>query len=440
MARSKKGKSIWMSVCALSMMIGLPASPPAYCAGAKEDAAQDTTPNTDTKSDAVSEPKKAKPAAKDIQTITILFLRQKRELLPPLSLLSQRPKDDGLGGAKLAIADNNTTGRFLKQKFELEVFESDKPDALIAEAVARVSSGTGMIVTDVNADVLLALADDLIDKDAILLNAGARDDNLRNADCRANILHVAPSRAMLADALGQYLTWKRWDKWFLVAGTTARDKLWVNAIKRTAKRFRQKIVEERVFDYNPGSRRADGGYEQIQKQIPKFTQKAPRHDVVVVADEGQLFADYFAYRTWEARPVVGSAGLAPASWHPAVELWGGTQFQNRFKRMNKRNMRELDYDVWMAVRTVGEAASRTRSNEPSKLISYIRSKDFELAAFKGQKLTYRDWNGQLRQPVILVTPNLHVTVSPQPEFLHQFSELDTLGYDRPESTCKAYKP
>ena len=390
----------------------------------------------------------AKPAAstskskkkQDIQSIPILLVRQKRDLLPPLSLLMQRPKDDGLGGAKLAIADNNTTGRFLNQEFTLDVIESDKPDTLISEVSKWVTAGTGMIVADVDASILLKIADALKGKSALIFNAGAPDDRLRKSDCRANVFHTAPSRAMLADALGQYLTWKRWRRWFLVKGTTERDDLWAAAIKRTANRFGQKIVEERVFEYNPGSRRSDGGYEQIQKQIPKFTQKAPRHDVVVVADENHLFADYFPYRTWDARPVVGSAGLSPASWHPAVELWGGTQFQNRFKRMNKRNMRSLDYDVWMAVRSVGEAASRTRSSDPEKLINYLSSEDFELAAFKGQKLTYRDWNGQLRQPVILVTPNLHVTVSPQPEFLHQFSELDTLGFDRSESACKAFKP
>ncbi len=434
MIRVGKSDGGLIAVCALSLMICTLSGSALVAADANAQTAPEGTSAAETKTESAKKP------AKDIQNITILMLRQKRDLPPPLSLLSQRPADDGLGGAKLAIADNNTTGRFLKQKFTLEVLESDKPDALIADTLASVNAGVGMIVADLNADVLIKLADALKGKNAIILNAGAPDDDLRNTDCRANLIHTAPSRAMLADALGQYLTWKRWSRWFLVTGTTKRDTLWAKALQRTAKRFRQKIVEERQFEYNPGSRRSDGGYEQIQKQIPKFTQEAPRHDVVVVADEGQLFADYFPFRTWDARPVVGSAGLSPASWHPAVELWGGTQFQNRFKRMNNRNMRELDYDVWMAVRTVGEAASRTRSDDPEKLINYIRSKDFELAAFKGQKLTFRDWNGQLRQPVILVTPNLHVTVSPQPEFLHQFSELDTLGFDRPESKCKAYKP
>ena len=150
--------------------------------------------------------------------------------------------------------------------------------------------------------------------------------------------------------------------------------------------------------------------------MPSFTQNAKEHDVVIVVDEGNLFADYLPYRTWDAKPVVGSAGLVPTTWHPAVELWGGTQFQNRFKRMSGRTMRPLeDYNVWMAVRSIGEAATRTESNAPASLIKYIGSKEFELAAFKGQKLTYRDWNGQLRQPVLLVTGKLHVTVSPQAE-------------------------
>ena len=204
----------------------------------------------------------------------------------------------------------------------------------------------------------------------------------------------------------------------LVLGPNPEDKALAEAYRRAAKRFGIKIVEERVYNYDPGSRRSDGGFEQIQQQMPSFTQNAKEHDVVIVVDEGNLFADYLPYRTWEAKPVVGSAGLVPTTWHPAVE-WGGTQFQNRFKRMSGRTMRPLDYNVWMAVRSIGEAATRTKSNAPAELIKYIGSKEFELAAFKGQKLTYRDWNGQLRQPLPLVTGKLHVTVSPQPGFLHQ---------------------
>lgn len=388
---------------------------------------------------AAEAPAAAQPDAAVLK-IPILMAREIREdRLPPLSLLDIPPPDDGVAGAKLAIADNNTTGRFLKQEFSLDVVQSAKADDLIAEVVKRVDAGTSFVVTDVPASTLLKLSEALKDKPAVLFNASEPDEVLREEQCRVNVKHTLPSRSMLTDALGQYLAWKQWRNWLLVVGPTPEDAAYADAVRRSAKRFGHKIVEERVFKYDPGSRRADGGFEQIQQQIPGFMQGAPEHDVVVVADEGELFGDYFPYRTWTARPVVGTAGLFATSWHPAVELWGGTQFQNRFKRLAARQMRPLDYNVWMAVRSVGEAATRKNTGDAKTLIDYMRSPEFELAAFKGQKLTYRAWNGQLRQPILLATAKIHVTVSPQQGFLHQFTELDTLGVDRPETKCTAFK-
>jgi len=373
-----------------------------------------------------------------VQKIAIVLARELRDRPPPLSLLDFPPQDDGVAGARLAINDNNTTGRFLKQEFTLDVLESATVAELIAEVVKRVDAGAGFVVADMSPAALLQLADTLKGRDALILNAGSGDDRLREADCRANVLHTAPSRAMLADGLAQYLVWKQWRRWLLVRGTGRDDEAFAEALRRAAKRFGGKIVEERTFQVEAGSRRSDGGHEQIQLQIPAFTQNAPAYDVLLVADEGEQFGEYFPYRTWDARPVAGTQGLAPMSWHAALEQWGATQFQNRFKRLANRPMRPLDYDVWVAVRSVGEAATRTRSAETKALIPYMLSADFDLAAFKGRKLSYRSWDGQLRQPILVGTAKLPVTVSPQPGFLHQFSELDTLGVDKPESGCKAH--
>jgi ABC transporter substrate binding protein (PQQ-dependent alcohol dehydrogenase system) len=345
--------------------------------------------------------------------------------------------DDAVAGAQLAINDNNTTGRFLKQEFSLEVIQAVADD-LLREVDARVRQGVSFIVIDASPPTLLALADQLMDRIVLILNAGSNADQLRGEGCRRNVVHTAPSRSMLADALAQYLVWKRWRRWFLVAGADADDQAFADALRRAAKRFGAKIVQERTFTLDPGNRRADGGYEQIQEQIPAFTQNVPDYDVLVVADEAGQFGDYLPYRSWDARPVAGTQGLVPTSWHPALEQWGATQFQNRFLRLANRPMRALDYNVWVAVRSIGEAATRARSVTANDIIAYLRSAEFELAAFKGRKLSYRSWNGQLRQPILLATPKLTVTVSPQPGFLHATSELDTLGSDKPESLCKAY--
>ncbi len=110
--------------------------------------------------------------------------------------------------------------------------------------------------------------------------------------------------------------------------------------------------------------------------------------------------------------------------------------QSRFIAKFKRPMTALDMHAWTAVRMIGEAASRKDSADPKVILSYFKSPQFALGAFKGQKLTLRDWDLQLRQPILLTDGRTIVSVSPQPGFLHQISELDTLGYDRPETKCK----
>ncbi|MGY3234904.1 ABC transporter substrate binding protein (PQQ-dependent alcohol dehydrogenase system) [Bradyrhizobium sp. USDA 4472] len=352
-----------------------------------------------------------------------------------LSLVEQPAENDGVAGAKLAIEDNNTTGKFTGQRFTLEehrIKEGDDP-VLAATALAERN---GFIVADLPADTLLKVADALRDRGTLLFNAGAIDERLREADCRANVIHTAPTRSMLADALGQYLVWKKWSRWLLVVGSHDEDKLYADALRRAATRFGAKIVQERTFEDKGGARRTDSGVTLIQRQMPVVTQQAPAYDVLVAADESEVFAAYLPYRTWDPRPVAGSAGLVPRSWDAAQDQWGATQMQNRFIKLNARRMTALDMQAWTAVRMIGEATSRTKSGDVTKVSDFIKEPDFEIAAFKGTRLTVRDWNLQLRQPILLVDGRMVVSVSPQEGFLHQVSELDTLGYDRPESKCK----
>lgn len=352
-----------------------------------------------------------------------------------LSLVEQPAENDGVAGAKLAIEDNNTTGKFLGQRFTLEERRIKEGEDAVQAATA-LAEHNGFIIADLPAGPLLKVADALRDRGTLLFNAGAIDERLREADCRANVIHAAPTRSMLADALGQYLVWKRWPRWLLVVGSHDEDKLYADALRRAAVRFGGKIVQERTFEDTGGARRTDSGVTLIQRQMPVFTQQAPAYDVLVAADESEVFAAYLPYRTWDPRPVAGSAGLVPRSWDAAQDQWGATQMQNRFMKLNSRRMTALDMQAWTAVRMIGEATSRTNSGDVKKVTDFIKGPDFSVAAFKGTKLTLRDWNLQLRQPILLVDGRMVVSVSPQEGFLHQVSELDTLGYDRPESKCK----
>ena len=369
-------------------------------------------------------------------TVPIGYLKQEVKRPVPLSRLHVEPQDYGIAGAQMALKDNNTTGRFTKQQFNLDIERVPVGGDAVAALKRLTGSGHRFVLVDAPADTLLALSDSVKDQGVLLFNIRAEDENLRQEDCRANVLHTSPDRYMLADALGQYLVWKKWQRWFVVKGVFPEDLAYLEAIRRAASRFGGTIVEEREYKETPGARRSDTGEQQIQKQMPILTQGAPDYDVLIAADERDVFGPYLNYRSWDPRPVAGTAGLTAASWHPAHEQWGATQMQNRFQRFANRFMWPLDYQAWIAVRAIGEGATRTKSGEFAAVNGYIRGKDFDLAAFKGQKVTFRSWDGQLREPIIVAGPDLPVSVSPQPGFLHQDAEVDTLGIDKPESKCK----
>jgi ABC transporter substrate binding protein (PQQ-dependent alcohol dehydrogenase system) len=373
--------------------------------------------------------------AADPVEIGIGYLRR-AGLRQTLSLVEQPAGNDGEAGARLAIEDNNTTGRFLNQHFTLEEIHLKEGEDASRAAVALADRNIAFIIADLPADALLKAADAIRDRGAVMFNAAATDDRLREEDCRANVIHVAPTRSILADALAQYLVWKQWKRWLMVVGSHQEDKLYADALRRAAARFGAKIVQERVFEDTGGARRTDSGVTLIQRQMPVFTQQAPAYDVLIAADENEVFAPYLPFRTWDPRPVAGSAGLEPKSWDAAQDQWGAIQMQNRFLKLNSRHMTALDMQAWTAVRMIGEAASRVNSGDRKAVLDFMTGPDFSIAAFKGQGLSLRSWNLQLRQPILLADGRMVVSVSPQEGFLHQVSELDTLGVDQPETRCK----
>jgi ABC transporter substrate binding protein (PQQ-dependent alcohol dehydrogenase system) len=381
-------------------------------------------------------PAGALPARADPVSVTMTYLGKAEPPAIPLSLVEPVLTDEGIQGARLGIADNQTTGRFLKQEFKLVerlVPQGGDVAAALAEGIA---AGERLFIADLRAEDLLPLVPAAEKAGAILLNSRATDDALRLDGCSPAVFHIAASRAMKTDALAQYLVWKRWSRWFLIRGERPADLAYADAIKRSATKFGAKIVEERIYKYVEGARRTDTGHVQVQSQMPVFTQAAPEHDVVVAADESDVFGEYLEYRTWDPRPVVGTAGLVASVWSRVHEQWGGTQLQRRFERQAKRWMTDRDFSAWVAARAIGEAVTRAQTSDVQKLRSYMLTDEFSLGAFKGQGLSFRRWNQQLRQPILLVTPRMLVSVSPQDQFLHQRTPLDTLGFDEPESRCR----
>ena len=350
------------------------------------------------------------------------------------SIVDVAQADAGEAGAKLAFDEITIAGRFLGRSYAMETVHLAN-GAHIAEAMRPVLAKTKLIAADLEPADLVALADMPEARNALILDLRTRDDALRNETCRRNIFHLLPSTAMRADALAQYLVGKRWTRWFLLEGTTPEDKSYAADIARSAKRFGARIVETRPYAYDAGSRRVDTGYQQIQTQMPLATHNAPAYDILVVADRDDVFGDYLPYVTTEPRPVAGTQGLVATAWSPAFQEYSALQMQHRFQVAFKRPMVEADYGGWLALRIIGEAATRSGKTTTTDLAAFLRQPGFEVAGFKGQGLSFRPWDQQLRQPVLLATPLMVVSMSPQPAFLHPKFLTDTLGFDEPETRC-----
>ncbi|WPC06545.1 ABC transporter substrate-binding protein [Pseudomonas benzenivorans] len=370
-------------------------------------------------------PSEAASPATELQ-VRIGYLAYTPPSGPLLSNVIAAPADAGLRGAELAIIDSNSTGRFLQHGYGLEVAVRDDGASLVEAAAALHAQGVRLFVVNAPAATLRQLSAEL--SDSLLFNAGSADDELRRGQCLGNVLHSLPSRAMLADALAQFLAVRKWSRWLLVVGTTADDAAYAAALRRAAKRFGLQIVAEKPWSFENDQRRS------AQAEMPLFTQTA-EYDVVLVADERGDFGEYLPYQTWYPRPVAGTQGLTPSAWHKTVETFGAAQLQKRFEAHAGRWMNDRDYAAWIAVRSIASAVTKLRRADAAAIRDLALSEQLPLDGFKGRKLSYRPWNGQLRQPVPLVHPRALVSTSPQEGFLHPHNEMDSLGYDRPEVSC-----
>ena len=362
--------------------------------------------------------------------VNITYLKLHQQQAPALSNVIKMASDSGYQGARLGIEDSNTTGKFLQQHFALTSFEFSKQQNLLARLKEEFSLGKAIFILDAPLAVLEEINLWAQNKNILLFNISEFLNDLRSSQCLSTILHTAPSNAMKSDALAQWLLYRRLSKVLLIRGETTADIALAKSFKRSAKRYGLKIIEEKAWSFNTDLRRS------AQKEIPLFTQTSKEYDVVYVADHAKDFAEYIPFNTYLPRPVVGSAGLEALSWHKVIEQWGAAQLQTRFNKLTSRYMNEIDFNGYLAVRSVAQAVHKTNSAAVDELSAYIKSADFKLAAYKGRKLSFRTWNGQLRMPIALIQPHGLVSQSPQAGILHPITELDTLGYDKQESQCK----
>ena len=267
-------------------------------------------------------------------------------------------------------------------------------------------------------------------KDVLLINAAAPEDALRAAQCAPYLMHTLPSHAMQADALAQMLAARKWSKPLVLHGPLPQDRLLLAAFARSAKRFGLKPVAQRAFKLSNDPRERELGNVRLLTAGVDY-------DVVVVLDAGGEFARELPYRPVLPRPVVGSNGLTAQAWSVWYERHGAPQLNRRFLKRAGRAMGSYDWATWLATRAAVEAAAHDAKAGIAQQIKALKQGDVALDGYKGQRLSFRAWDGQLRQPLLLAHGNGLAETAPIEGFLHPRTALDTLGFDAAETGCGA---
>lgn len=365
----------------------------------------------------------------EILNVNILYLEQKIEKPPVLSNVIEEPENLGLSGALLAVVDSNKSSKFLNQNYTLVTKISYDENELIQAFEEFIKNKNSYVILNVEDELLKKIIANPISKDALLLNAGSQTTDLRRDYCNKNLLHTIASNAMLYDGLVQFLVKRNFKNIFLITGKNPKDIQISDDIKRAVKKFGANIVKEKVWDNNTDIRR------RATEEFPVFTQ-AKDYDVIVVADYFGDFGESLYFNTWLPRPVAGTQGLTPVTWNKVIESNGAAQMQSRFESFASRWMQSKDFSNWVAVRTIISSIMKTKTVDLKTNLDFIYSDNFDVAAYLGRKLSFRDYNGQLRMPISLIQPRALISTSPQEGFLHPTTDLDTLGIAPFEMKCK----
>jgi ABC transporter substrate binding protein (PQQ-dependent alcohol dehydrogenase system) len=294
-----------------------------------------------------------------------------------------------------------------------------------AAAQAAEKAGAALILTDLPADWTLAVTDAV---KVPVLNLGASDDRLRQQDCRARLYHLLPSERMRADALAQTLVSRKWSKLLLLVGASPEDTQRAATAQASIKRYGLQVVATKPFKVSTDPRERD-------LANPLLLTAGSSYDAVWVVDSDGEFARALPYRTVLPRPVVGDGGLVALAWHAQFERYGAPQVSRRFFKASRRPMTDRDWAAWMAGKTLLALATAAPKGPNSAWAQALAKTSVD--GSKGVNLSFRAWDGQLRQTLLLTDGQGVIAQAPIEGLLHPTDVLDTLGADAPEKLCKA---
>ncbi len=336
---------------------------------------------------------------------------------------------------ELALFESKTSFKEFGITPKLQLIDIDKERPL-NDQLKEIHSDA-LVILDLPKSVFIEAAIFLDKSGHTTVNVRHPDVDLRDTLCLPSLYHTIPSERMYFDALGQFLIYRGWRKVLVVHGPTDKDKSRTQILERSLKKFGASISDLREFtlSHHPDDR---------DKNKPEFLTGGTSYDVVAVIDSSRDFGRYIQYSTRRARPVVGDVGLTPVGWHRTLERYGAPQLNERYQLFDKKNrlpatdaMSDEEFAAWSAIKLITNSLavvdSTSETLDPQNILTHP---DAQVDLYKGTRGSIRQWNNQLRQPILLATGDAVIAVAPMPKFLHPKHYVDTLGLDEPESRCK----
>jgi ABC-type branched-subunit amino acid transport system substrate-binding protein len=340
-------------------------------------------------------------------------------LLPP-----DADKATELGrGAALGLDDANALATLFGKRLRLET-EIDRGDGQAGRALAR--AGALAVVGGAGpggGEALLQAAGG----GAPVLNVGAPDDRLRNEGCDRRAFHLTPSVSMYVDALAQVLIEQRkLARWALVGdGSPRGGEIEAAARRSVAGRGGTVIAEAAAADIvllAVDDRGADAA-------LARAIADGRRPDRIAGVGEAGL-----------RLPRERAAGLWALGWHYELERFSARELNGRFRRRFNAPLAEASWAAWAAVKLAGEAVVRTGAGDGAALVAFMESAP-PFDGHKGEALTFRKWDHQLRQPLYVVgtrkREEVGGAVGPYAVLADVGGKnLDALGTTMAESRCR----
>ena len=359
--------------------------------------------------------------------------------------------------AQLAVEEANYIAGAFGKVVRLLTEVATSPDDADKKATKLVRQGGAKTLLGGGDDRLSGSLQAASTREGIIyLNTMSRSEAVRGAPCHRLTFHVEASLAMYADAIGQWLVRgakkTRWG--FLTPETEAGAE-----IERMVERARKRQGGTTV-----GRQVVSAGTRDYRAALTTLAKAGP--DVLVINLDGSSLLTALAQvnelglhievagvvmeasEFWQAEPAK-LTGVWPALWFHGFDRYSGRELNKRLAEAVGQPAESLRWANFTAVKVVWEAVLRGGRTDTAGLVSFLE-KGRGMDAHKGQPLTFRPWDHQLRQPLMVLRGKVPAPESPRWDIFELLGEvplrgtpgksqeeiLDTLGLSEAESACR----